>query len=145
LLSSRIDGIYEWSNVADYLGKRRVPGDVSKVGLTEQWEIDYWAEELGINEARLREIIALAGDGAAAIRQHLSRTTESRFDAKEPSAPDDCSKLGPEDRSQINLTKASELAYWAEELNVSEEILRSAIHQVGNRTDAVREFLKSNS
>ena len=56
--------------MTDDLSKRR-PADISKISLAEKWEVAYWIEELGTTEVRLRQVIALVGNGAAKAREHL--------------------------------------------------------------------------
>ena len=48
---------------------------------------------------------------------------------------------GPQDRTRINISQAWEMAFWAQELGVSEQQLREAVQQVGPSTGNIREFL----
>lgn len=56
--------------MADNLNRRK-PEDNTKISLTEQWEIDYWTQELGVTEAQLRAAVGAVGNSAAKVRAHL--------------------------------------------------------------------------
>lgn len=53
--------------MADNLKLKR-PQDASKISLSEDWEVRYWTNELGISEARLRQLVSQYGHSAAVIR-----------------------------------------------------------------------------
>jgi hypothetical protein len=55
---------------------------------------------------------------------------------------EDTTKLGPHDRSRINLDEEYEIRYWMQELGVTEEELRHAVHTAGVLIDDVREHLR---
>ena len=63
---------FKLNNMPDILDKKR-PQDSSKISLTESWEVNYWCEELGISEAKLREAVKAVGHSAAAVRKHLGK------------------------------------------------------------------------
>ena len=54
---------------------------------------------------------------------------------------DDINRRGPQDVSRININEAYELRYWNEKLEVSREVLKTAVDQVAS---AVEEYLKKN-
>jgi hypothetical protein len=54
---------------------------------------------------------------------------------------DDLKKVGPADRSRINMSEPWEVDYWTKELGVSQGELRRIIAKVGTSTDAVRKEL----
>jgi hypothetical protein len=54
----------------------------------------------------------------------------------------DARERGPINRTQINVNEGFELRYWAKQLNVSLEQVRSAVRKVGPELDAVRLELK---
>ena len=54
----------------------------------------------------------------------------------------DTRERGPINRTQINVNQGFELRYWAKQLNVSLEQVRSAVRKVGPELDAVRLELK---
>jgi hypothetical protein len=56
--------------MADDLTKRGGQ-DRKRISLTEEWELRYWTDALGISEARLREVVADVGDMAADVRAFL--------------------------------------------------------------------------
>lgn len=58
--------------MSDDLTKKR-PQDASRIGLYEQWEINYWCKELGCTEQKLRKAVAAAGNSAAAVRAWLKK------------------------------------------------------------------------
>lgn len=53
---------------------------------------------------------------------------------------DDLSQRGGQDRSRIALEQDHEVRYWTQALGVSKDELASAVKQVGNSADAVREY-----
>jgi hypothetical protein len=56
--------------------------------------------------------------------------------------PDDKSKPGGQDRTRIDVSEAYELRDWAKKFGVSEDQLKAAVEQVGDRADAVEKHLK---
>ena len=54
----------------------------------------------------------------------------------------DHEQRGPVNRTHINVNEGFELRYWAKELNVSLEQVRSAVRKVGSAVDDVRAELK---
>lgn len=54
---------------------------------------------------------------------------------------DNPSNRGSPDRDRINMNEDYEVRDWAKKLGVSEEELRRAVAQVGDRADAVRQHL----
>jgi len=55
---------------------------------------------------------------------------------------DDSTKRGPRDRTRIDLDEEYEVRYWMQELGVTEEELRHAVHTAGVMIDDVREQLR---
>jgi hypothetical protein len=53
--------------------KNRGPQDRSRISITEDWEIQYWTEELGISAERLRQLVREHGNSADAVRRALGR------------------------------------------------------------------------
>ena len=49
---------------------------------------------------------------------------------------------GPINRTHINVNEGFELRYWAKDLNVSLEQVKSAVRKVGSETELVRRELK---
>ncbi|HEY1212825.1 MAG TPA: DUF3606 domain-containing protein [Bryobacteraceae bacterium] len=58
--------------MADNLNNRG-PQDRSRINVNEEWELRYWTEELGVSEARLRELVKQHGVSADAIRRALGK------------------------------------------------------------------------
>jgi len=56
----------------DKLTRRGQP-DRSKINMDEDYEVKYWARELGITRARLQQLIDKVGNSAAAVRKELTR------------------------------------------------------------------------
>lgn len=54
---------------------------------------------------------------------------------------DDRSNRGSPDRDRINVNQDYEVRDWAKKLGVTEDELRRAVQQVGDRADAVRQHL----
>ncbi len=55
---------------------------------------------------------------------------------------DDTKDSGPLNRSEINVNNGFEVRYWAKDLDVSAEQIRSAVGKVGPSMDAIRGELK---
>jgi len=55
---------------------------------------------------------------------------------------DDTTNRGAGDRARINVSQDYETRDWAKRLGVTEDELRLAVHNVGDRADKVREYLK---
>jgi hypothetical protein len=58
--------------MSDNLQKRR-PQDASRINTSEQWEIDYWTETLGVSEADLKEAIKAVGNSSDNVRKYLRK------------------------------------------------------------------------
>ena len=50
--------------------KNRGPQDRSRISLTEDYEIRYWIEALGVSEAKLREAVQAVGHGVIFIDEN---------------------------------------------------------------------------
>jgi hypothetical protein len=55
---------------------------------------------------------------------------------------DDKSNRGGQDRARINLHEDYEVRDWSKSLGTTPERLREAVQAVGDRADAVREYLR---
>lgn len=53
--------------------KLRHPQDASRISLSEDWEIRYWTQTLGISEQRLRQLVKDHGNSAKAIHAALGK------------------------------------------------------------------------
>lgn len=53
--------------------KNRGPQDRSRINTSEDYEVRYWTQELGVSEEKLKELVAHHGDSADAIRQALGK------------------------------------------------------------------------
>jgi hypothetical protein len=51
--------------------KSRIPRDIAKVQLTEEWELAYWTEHLGANEQDLRAAVKEVGNSSEQVKRHL--------------------------------------------------------------------------
>jgi hypothetical protein len=49
-------------------GSARRPRDMSRVDTTEEWELQYWASELGLSPQQLGQAVAEVGDTVEALR-----------------------------------------------------------------------------
>jgi len=54
---------------------------------------------------------------------------------------DDRTNRGTRDRARINVDQDYERRDWAKSLGVTEDELREAVHNVGDRADKVRNYL----
>jgi len=52
--------------------KKRGEPDRSRISLSEEHEVRYWTQELGVSESRLRNVIGQVGNSVAAVRKHLN-------------------------------------------------------------------------
>lgn len=50
----------------------RGPQDRSRINLSEDYEVRYWTNALGVSEARLRELVDRVGSSANAVREALA-------------------------------------------------------------------------
>jgi len=55
---------------------------------------------------------------------------------------DDLTNRSGSDRARININQDYERRDWAKSLGVTEQELKDAVHNVGDRADKVREYLK---
>jgi hypothetical protein len=60
------------------------------------------------------------------------------------SMPDDTMETGGQNGERINIHKEYEIRDWTKSLRVTEEALRKAVAEVGDRADAVRAHLGKN-
>ena len=51
----------------------RGPQDRSRISLSEDYEVGYWTDALGVTEDRLREIVGRVGNSAEAVREALRK------------------------------------------------------------------------
>jgi hypothetical protein len=56
--------------MADNKTKRGQP-DRSKINMGEDYEVKYWAKELGVTREELQRVIDKVGNSAAAVRKEL--------------------------------------------------------------------------
>ena len=75
----------------------------------------------------------------------VRRASSISFHPKEKAVADDKSNTGNPDWQRINTSQEHELRDWAQKFGASQEELKSAVAQVGNQADAVREHLKGRS
>ena len=52
---------------------KRAPEDASRISLSQDWEVRYWTQALGVSEQQLRAAIAATGNGADAVRKYLGK------------------------------------------------------------------------
>jgi hypothetical protein len=51
---------------------KRAPQETNLISLTEDYEIDYWTEVLGVTRERLAEAIQAVGHSAEKVRTYLA-------------------------------------------------------------------------
>jgi hypothetical protein len=51
----------------------RKPHDMTRVGLDEQWEVQYWCSHFNVDEAGLRACVLQVGSHVDDVTQHLTR------------------------------------------------------------------------
>ena len=52
---------------------KRGPADRSRISLSEDYEVRYWTQELGVTRDQLAATIADVGNNAEAVRQKLGK------------------------------------------------------------------------
>jgi len=56
----------------------RIPKDIAKVELTEEWELAYWTQHFNVSEQDLRAAVQEAGAATDQVKRHLeSRPQQS--------------------------------------------------------------------
>lgn len=53
----------------------RGPQDRSRINLSEDYEVRYWTEALGVSEQTLRDAVAEVGSSADRVREALEQTS----------------------------------------------------------------------
>lgn len=61
----------------DYI-QRRVPADLSRVDIREQWQITFWTLELCTTQERLTRAVREAGPEAGSVRAWLEKNPPPR-------------------------------------------------------------------
>jgi hypothetical protein len=56
--------------VSDNLNKR-TPQDASLISLTEEWEVRYWTNSLGVSREELEKLVRQHGHSADAVKKAL--------------------------------------------------------------------------
>ena len=52
---------------------KKAPQDASRINLNEDYEVRYWAMELGVSEERLRQLVEDHGVSVDAVRSALGK------------------------------------------------------------------------
>jgi len=58
--------------------KDRGAQDRSRINLEEDWEINYWTNELDCTESELREAVSKVGNSADSVRRYLGTPQTDR-------------------------------------------------------------------
>ena len=53
---------------------KRGPADRSRINVGEDYEVDYWTDDLGVTEDRLREAVKAVGQSVEAVRKYLGQS-----------------------------------------------------------------------
>lgn len=53
---------------------KRGPADRSRINVGEDYEVDYWKDDLGVTEDRLREAVKTVGPSVEAVRKYLGQS-----------------------------------------------------------------------
>jgi len=51
----------------------RGPQDRTRISLSEDYEVRYWTDALGVSENALRNAVQAVGNSAADVREHLGK------------------------------------------------------------------------
>ncbi|MCE6989853.1 DUF3606 domain-containing protein [Dyadobacter sp. CY323] len=52
---------------------KRGPADSSRINLSEDYEVAYWTEALGVSKEKLVEAVKETGTSAKAVREYLGK------------------------------------------------------------------------
>ena len=52
-------------------GYQRAPQDAARINMNEDYEVQYWTQELGVSKDRLQELVREHGVSAEAVRKAL--------------------------------------------------------------------------
>jgi hypothetical protein len=53
--------------------KQRAPQDASRISLTEDWEVRYWTQSLGVSKEKLEQLVRENGNSADAVKKAITR------------------------------------------------------------------------
>ena len=53
----------------------RGPQDRSRISLSEDYEVRYWTDKLGISKSQLEDVVRKVGSSATAVEEELRRQT----------------------------------------------------------------------
>jgi hypothetical protein len=53
----------------------RGPQDRSRINLSEDYEVRYWTDKLGISKSQLEEVVRKVGSSASAVEEELRKQT----------------------------------------------------------------------
>lgn len=65
--------------MASTVSKPREPQDLRRVGVEEEWEVQWWAVRFRVTPAQLREAVREHGDDAETIEQRLKEAARKSF------------------------------------------------------------------
>jgi hypothetical protein len=60
--------------------KQRIPEDLTRVNLDEEWEIQYWCARFKIGPDELRTCVLKAGPHVDDVQRHLKQAARAAFD-----------------------------------------------------------------
>jgi hypothetical protein len=52
---------------------KKGPADSSRINVSEDYEIDYWTEALGVSKEKLKEAVQQAGASVTAVKEYLKK------------------------------------------------------------------------
>ena len=58
--------------MSDDLKKRR-PLDSSRINIHEEYELNWWADELGVSKQAIKDAVKAVGTSAAAVKKYLGK------------------------------------------------------------------------
>lgn len=53
--------------------QRRKPEDPKKINLSQSWEVDFWTNNLGVSEAKLRRAVSAVGVMVSDVKTWLAK------------------------------------------------------------------------
>jgi hypothetical protein len=53
---------------------KRGPADRSRINVGEDYEVEYWTDDLGVTRDRLREAVKAVGPSVEAVREYLGQS-----------------------------------------------------------------------
>ena len=54
--------------------KNRTPQDLTRIGMSEEWEVRYWTREFRVRKQRLTDVVMRVGPMVSDVSRELAKT-----------------------------------------------------------------------